>query len=315
MYTLMKLSSLNVIKNKPQGAHHCAECPAGWQGDGRSCTRNPAPPASSHIPDFPSSPITSCPPGYCHPLATCRRSIFGMNRCECPAGYVGTGLGLRGCRPIGEAFDPCSLAICLNGGTCVPINGTQFNCLCRPGFRQPLCMRDASHPCFLNPCKNGGTCQPSAMAVSANSTFAESMYSCRCPATHTGQHCDAEVRVCGGVLDSAAGVLKYPRTEGQYQHNQRCAWLIQTNVTQVLNVTFTKFMLEPSAQCRYDWLQLHDGPSSSAYMIGRFCGGSLPLDGNLVTTHNSLYMWFRSDNSSTHDGFELEWNSIEPGEH
>lgn len=304
-----------------QGAHHCAECPIGWQGDGRVCTRTPAaePPNSVVIPGFPGTPSNNdatCPPGFCHPLATCKRTFFGMNRCECPTGYVGTGLGVRGCRPLGETFNPCTIAICFNGGTCVPVNGTQFNCTCRPGFRQPLCMRDTSHPCYMNPCRNGGTCLPAedAAAASANSTLAESMYTCRCPATHTGNHCDAEVRTCGGVLNSPAGSLKYPTTAGQYMDNQRCAWLIQTDVTQVLNITFGKFMLEPSPSCRHDWLQIHDGPSSSAYMIGRYCGGALPRGGNLVTTHNSLYMWFRSDNSSALDGFELEWNSIQPGE-
>lgn len=26
-----------------------------------------------------------------------------------------------------------------------------------------------------------------------------------------------------------------------------------------------------------------------------------------------LYLWFRSDNSTAHEGFELTWNSVDPG--
>lgn len=33
-----------------------------------------------------------------------------------------------------------------------------------------------------------------------------------------------------------------------------------------------------------------------------------------MTTHNLLYLWFRSDNSTAQDGFELSWESIDPGE-
>lgn len=45
-------------------------------------------------------------------------------------------------------------------------------------------------------------------------------------------------------------------------------------------------------------------------MIGRFCGSTIP--NNFISTTNNLYLWFRSDNSSSHDGFELTWNSITP---
>lgn len=56
--------------------------------------------------------------------------------------------------------------------------------------------------------------------------------------------------------------------------------------------------------------KIHDGRSSSSHMIGRFCGSTLPKGGNFVTTTNLLYLWFRSDNTTSHDGFELNWDSI-----
>ena len=100
-----------------------------------------------------------------------------------------------------------------------------------------------------------------------------------------------------------------------YHNNARCAWLIRVNVTQVINVTFTKFSVEPGAiqnDCRFDWLQIHDGRSSANHMIGRFCGSALPNNGNIISTHNVLYLWFRSDNATAHEGFSLTWKAIEP---
>lgn len=78
-------------------------------------------------------------------------------------------------------------------------------------------------------------------------------------------------------------------------------------------VTFTKFNLERSHECRFDWLQIHDGRSSASYVIGRFCGTDLPKGGNIISTQNMLYFWFRSDNSTSNVGFELNWTSIPPG--
>lgn len=47
-------------------------------------------------------------------------------------------------------------------------------------------------------------------------------------------------------------------------------------------------------------------------MIGRFCGKKLPKGGNFLSTHNQLYIWFRSDNNTSHDGFELTYESVDP---
>lgn len=133
-----------------------------------------------------------------------------------------------------------------------------------------------------------------------------------CPPRKTGRNCQLESRSCGGVLNALNGTLKYPLGDN-YPHNAVCAWLIKTDEEKVLNVTFTRFNLELSMECRYDWLQIHDGRSSAAYMVGRFCGDSLPRKGNIVSSQNMLYLWFRSDNSTAHDGFELNWQSIDPG--
>lgn len=48
-------------------------------------------------------------------------------------------------------------------------------------------------------------------------------------------------------------------------------------------------------------------------MIGRFCGQEFPYENkNIVSSHNSLYFWFHSDNSVSYDGFAFEWNSVKP---
>jgi hypothetical protein len=54
--------------------------------------------------------------------------------------------------------------------------------------------------------------------------------------------------------------------------------------------------------------QIHDGRSAGAHMLGRYCN-SIP---NITSTHNKIYLWFRSDHSNARSGFALTWNSTDP---
>jgi hypothetical protein len=62
---------------------------------------------------------------------------------------------------------------------------------------------------------------------------------------------------CGGVLTGLSGRLQYPHSGSiQYGHNVNCAWLITTNTTKVLQLNFTKFDVEHSPNCEFDFLQV-----------------------------------------------------------
>lgn len=108
------------------------------------------------------------------------------------------------------------------------------------------------------------------------------------------------------------GTIRFPPGNSTtYAHNSRCAWLIRTSEEYVLNITFTKFEVEDATECRYDFLQIHDGATSAAQHLGRFCGSHLPPT-TFLSTRNTLYMFFRSDSSSASGGFELKWVSERP---
>ncbi|KAJ6642438.1 Cubilin like, partial [Pseudolycoriella hygida] len=272
-----------------KGSSRCGYCPAGWQGDGRFCMR------STLLGDGTTGACAR--QNICHPLATCTETTNGP-LCYCPPGYVGSGFGPMGCLPGTALQHPCSTNPCQNGGTCAS-NGTSFTCSCPVGTNPPVCAY-AFNPCNSNPCQNGGTC---IKLVGFN-------YQCSCSPSFTGLLCENERSECGGVLNSLSGTIKYPLSD-TFPHEAACAWQIQTDESKVLNVTFTKFDLQMSTECRFNWLQIYDGRSSSSRMIGRFCGSSLPKGGNFVSTTNMLYLWFRFDNSSARDGFELEWESVD----
>lgn len=152
---------------------------------------------------------------------------------------------MYGCIQSTQTTNVCLPNPCFNGGLCVTVGAFGYRCICPSGFHPPRCTGAKYNACQPNPCRNGGTC----------SLVTNSDYRCSCPPGKSGRNCQMEARSCGGVLNSLNGTLKYPLSF-RYPHNSRCAWLIKTDENKVLNVTFKKFDLERSQDCRYDWLQV-----------------------------------------------------------
>jgi hypothetical protein len=69
--------------------------------------------------------------------------------------------------------------------------------------------------------------------------------------------CSVVSVVCGGDLFGLSGRLQYPHSSSiEYGHNVNCAWRITTNTTKVLQLNFTKFDIEHSPNCQFDFLQV-----------------------------------------------------------
>ncbi|KOC70062.1 Cubilin [Habropoda laboriosa] len=272
------------------GSRMCGACPTGYRGDGVTCIY-----------------VGSCAinNGGCHPLATCVENPALTSAyviCRCPNNMVGDGVGPNGCQKSGEVSTvACPSNRCVHGSCVLAPHTNDYICLCNFGYTGMAC--DVSiDPCFPNPCKNNGACLNSNGAAT-----------CDCGSLYTGSRCETPRQTCGGVSRNPVGHLQFPIAGNVYQHGLSCAWVLITNSSLVLNVTFSKFNLEQSIDCKYDFLQIHDGKNAGSQIIGRFCGKTLPHEnGSIVSSHNSLYFWFHSDNSISHDGFAFHWNSTKP---
>ncbi|KAI5646194.1 CUB domain-containing protein [Phthorimaea operculella] len=279
------------------GSRICAPCPTGYQGDGVTCTWRGS---------------CSINRGGCHPSAQCidNAAVGGqLAQCICPQGMEGDGIGLHGCYVSTDNFTRgCDSNPCGIHGQCHPLR-SGYTCFCYRGYGGMHC--DAAHDyCSSRPCLNGGVCKADESSSRG--------FRCECTARYTGDLCHVPASTCGGYLRAEEGSIVYPLSNTTYENNVRCAWVINIDSNKVINVTFSKFNLEPgnhegtNEDCKFDFLQIHDGYSSSSQIIGRFCGNEFPKGGNIISSHNYLYFWFRSDSTIVSDGFALHWTSIDP---
>ncbi|XP_041824165.1 cubilin [Melanotaenia boesemani] len=266
------------------GSFHCGSCPPGYEGDGKTCTQ---------------SNICSSNNGGCYPLATCSSAPgSSLPICTCPPGYAGNGYGPTGCTPTSDTCQTNNP--CVNGQCVSTSSAPGYICNCNSGWQGPICDQNINE-CSSNPCQNGGTCVDGVNG-----------FTCTCTSQWTGPLCQTQQQECGGSLTGPAGSFSYPNTPGhdEYDHQVSCAWVIRTDSNKILRITFPFFHLENSANCNYDFLQVHDGDSASAFMMGKYCGENNPAE--LLSSHNSLYFWFRSDHSISGGGFTVVWESQDP---
>ena len=78
------------------------------------------------------------------------------------------------------------------------------------------------------------------------------------------------------------------------------------NCVQVIELTFDLFDVEgDELNCRYDALIVHDGPNSSAPVLGYYCGNQGPSP--VTSSQHEMTLIFKSDSSVQRSGFSVSY--------
>ncbi|KAG9476560.1 hypothetical protein GDO78_003221 [Eleutherodactylus coqui] len=253
------------------GSYHCGPCPPGYEGDGRTCDQ-----------------VNACSVnnGGCHPLASCAPSQEGkLPICVCPPGYAGNGSGEYGCLLISD--------ICLKNNPCV-------NGVCKPGISSYICecysgwtgtnCTESINECTNNPCQNGGICM-----------VGSSGYTCNCREGWTGLHCETQTQVCGGNFSDVEGFISSPSWPAVYTGNKQCIYIVTMARNEKINLKFTDMDLENSTGCSRTVIEIKDGRTAAADLVGRYCSSTIPAP--ITSNSNSLWIKFQSDASATRAKF------------
>ena len=108
------------------------------------------------------------------------------------------------------------------------------------------------------------------------------------------------------MLTGLSGIIRSPNFPKTYPANQDIVWVIKGPANGKIAVTFRAFDLEDDSGCRYDFVQLRDGPSAGSPVMGRFCGRHIPA--TYTSANNALWIRFYSDSSDAGTGFEAIWH-------
>lgn len=103
--------------------------------------------------------------------------------------------------------------------------------------------------------------------------------------------------------------LSSPNYPGLYPNNTDCIRVITAPIGHTLKLDFRdKFSLEPSEECKFDYLEIRDGAHGYDPLIGRYCGESYPPA--IPSTSRSLWLRFRSDENIEYSGFRAIWEEV-----
>ncbi|XP_005415083.2 PREDICTED: protein delta homolog 1 [Chinchilla lanigera] len=102
------------VDDEGRASHASCLCPPGFSGS------------------FCEIMTNSCNPNPCENDGVCT-DIGGDFRCRCPAGFIDKTCS----RPVTS----CTSSPCLNGGTCLQHGQVSHECLCKPPFTGPTCVK------------------------------------------------------------------------------------------------------------------------------------------------------------------------------
>ncbi|KAK6970572.1 mucin-like protein [Biomphalaria glabrata] len=97
---------------------------------------------------------------------------------------------------------------------------------------------------------------------------------------------------CTYVLTNSTGLITSPLYPSNYMNNAFCSWTIRAKEDNIITVQFETNYID-DYNCLNDYMELYNGDSASATLIGRYCGSGVPKV--IRTTGNKLYIIFKSD--------------------
>lgn len=113
--------------------------------------------------------------------------------------------------------------------------------------------------------------------------------------------------VCGGdiAMEQSDLTIESPNYPLPYLPNKECVWRVFAPADYEVALTFNSFELEAHANCLLDYMEVRDGDSEQARLIGIYCGNQLPPV--LRSTTNKMYIKFVADASGANAGFSAKF--------
>ncbi|KAF7689734.1 hypothetical protein HF521_013087 [Silurus meridionalis] len=138
------------------------------------------------------------------------------------------------------------------------------------------------------------------------------LLACCCCCCFTAR-AEAEGEKCGGQVDATeAGYITSPGYPLEYPPHQNCEWVITApEPSQRISLNFNPHFELERLDCRYDFIEIRDGNSDSAELLGRHCSNIAPSA--IISTGPVVHIKFVSDYAHQGAGFSLRYEIHKTG--
>uniref|UniRef100_H3A3G7 Neuropilin and tolloid like 2 n=1 Tax=Latimeria chalumnae TaxID=7897 RepID=H3A3G7_LATCH len=105
------------------------------------------------------------------------------------------------------------------------------------------------------------------------------------------------------------GHFSSPNFPTSYPPNKECVYILEASPRQRIELTFDEpYYIEPSFECRFDHIEVRDGPFGFSPLINRYCGLKSPT----LIRSTGRFMWikFSSDEELEGLGFRAKYSFI-----
>ncbi|MPC09286.1 Cubilin [Portunus trituberculatus] len=321
------------------GGRRCGPCATGYTGDGTTCTPSLSPCQTAQCHPLATCyenarqncqlVIDMCANNPCLNGGTCTQG-FNSFTCSCPSSHTG---------------DRCQTENQLCGGD---LHGNEYGSFKSPGYpgHYPV-DRDCYWTITVSPGKrikfhfptlqleHHPNCSFDFLEIRDGGSADSPLVRRACgtnlpsPVMSTGRqlyilfHSDFSVSrpgfravyqvACGGEYTGDTGLIRSPYNPQPYPGNRECIYLISQPVGKAIVLNFTFFDIEGSfwGHCSFDYIELRDGRRPTSPSLGRYCGPETHRPNPIVSTHNYMWIKFRTDGSVHDRGFVANYTTID----
>uniref|UniRef100_A0A8W7Q095 CUB domain-containing protein n=1 Tax=Anopheles coluzzii TaxID=1518534 RepID=A0A8W7Q095_ANOCL len=109
--------------------------------------------------------------------------------------------------------------------------------------------------------------------------------------------------------DPDTKTLYNPGWPGNYPNNSDCVVVLEAPVGFLVRLDFRDhFHVEPSEECKYDFLEIRDGAHGFSTLIGKYCGQTYPP--MITSKERFLWLHFHSDENIEYNGFVVVYDYV-----
>ena len=108
---------------------------------------------------------------------------------------------------------------------------------------------------------------------------------------------------CGGTLTQSSAFIDSPGYPSTYPPDVDCVWRINAPAGDTVLVSF--LAVNMSSNCATDYIEVRDGNSNNASLIGKYCGTTVPA--SFSSTGSNLYINLRTSANGIGSGFRLSY--------